>query len=156
MRTNTARKGLLAAACTLPLALAVACNGATDDGVTENGVTENGVGQELEDTWDEGQQEVEGWFATGGDTTCSDFIEQDEADQYETVAQYLEEQAQENGHEGQAPLDQEGQEGQDAQQQPTFDADDPEVQEATIRILEACEDPAQADTPISEADPGSM
>lgn len=141
MRRTTTKKGLLAAACTLPLALAVGCN---DVGTEEqppeqpeqpgvNDTNDNGIGDDLGDTWDDTQQEVEDFFATGGDTRCGDFIEQDEADQFDTVASYLEEE-----------------------QDRTFESTDPEVEETTMRLLEVCGDPAEADTEIRDADTGGM
>ncbi|MBB3038788.1 hypothetical protein [Hoyosella altamirensis] len=128
MRKKGTKKGLLAAACALPLALGVAACG--DDEVT----TDDGLnGDQLGETWDDAQEEVEGIWTTGGDTSCSDFIEQDEDEQLETVTAYLEDE-----------LDR------------TVEPNDPEVNDTTTRLLEVCEDPAEADTAIRDADTGGM
>ncbi|AEF39856.1 hypothetical protein [Hoyosella subflava] len=128
MRKKGTKKGLLAAACALPLALGVAACG-DDDVTTDDGLN----GDQLGETWDDAQEEVEGIWTTGGDTSCSDFIEQDEDEQLETVTAYLEDD-----------LDR------------SVEPNDPEVNETTTRLLEVCVDPAEADTAIRDADTGGM
>lgn len=114
------------AACGAVAALAVA--GCGDDTAGTNGEQDvfNDTGDTLGEMGDTATEGVEGFFGQGGDTTCGEFAEQDPEEQRTTVADYLQ---------------------QEGQQDPS----EAEIDSALLSIDAMCTLEGEEDTPISEA-----